>query len=114
MSFGDRQAGDELLGERRVVLDGLLGQPDTPDVERDGGLGFVGTEGELGRAAADVEHEERTVGRIEIGGGALELGQHGQRVPVERSPAGGVRREEPVEDHYLSPDVQLEIFQAVR
>ena len=72
MGLGNRQAGDELLGERRIALDVLLGEPDATHVCRDPALHSCAAERELRRAAADVEDKERPVSRIELSGGSDE------------------------------------------
>ena len=49
----------QLLGRRRIGVQELLGEPHAPDVDRDQPVGLVGADDELGRAAADVDHEVR-------------------------------------------------------
>ena len=57
-------AGGTSLGGRRVAVQVPLGQPHAADVDRAGRPHAVGVaEHELGRAAADVDHQERRPGR---------------------------------------------------
>ena len=64
-----------------------LGEPDAADRQRHGGLGVVDADRELGRAAADVEDEERSSLGFELGGGAEEAEQ-GLLLPVEHLEVG--------------------------
>ena len=70
----------QLLGRRRVGVEPGLGEPDAADVDRQDAGHFGGTplpgggsgaDGELGRPAADVDHEVGA-GSVEPGGGAEE------------------------------------------
>ena len=72
VGLGDREAGDELLWRGWVALDVLLGESNTPDVERHRRFGLVDAVREFRRAAPDVEDEERSVGGVEVGGRAVE------------------------------------------
>ena len=56
----DRHGLAQFLGRRRVAVAGTLGQPHTADVDGQQPVRLVGADDELGRAAADVEHEVRT------------------------------------------------------
>ncbi len=104
----DLGAGRGQFGRRRrIVGEEAFAQTDTSHLEGDGGqIGVVGTvtRHQLGRAAADVEHQERTLGRVEVGHGAgqrqpplvdpgQELGQESggrSRPPEEVVAVGGV------------------------
>ena len=50
VGVGEADAGGQLLGQRRVVVEELLGQPHAADVDRHHALDVVGAEDELGRA----------------------------------------------------------------
>ena len=55
----DRHRDAQLLGGRRIGVQELLGEAHAADVDRDQAVGTVGADDELGRAAADVDHEVR-------------------------------------------------------
>jgi hypothetical protein len=102
----------QLLGGRRIADEVLLGEAHAPEVERPHRLHLAGADDELGRPATDVDHKERAVGRVELGGGACEaelallraaqqLGPHAhdrlrrieELVGVVRIPGGGGGRD---------------------
>ena len=63
VGVGEADAGGQLLGLGRVVVEELLGEPHAADVDRDHALDLVGADDELGRPAADVDDEERARAR---------------------------------------------------
>src|SRR5690606_20823812 len=96
--------------QRGVVLEEPLGQAHAPHVDRHHALDVLVADDELRGAAADVDHEERAQGRVELAGGADEgqvplllaaqqLGAHAddvldgveERLPVGRVAGGGGR-----------------------
>ena len=56
----------QLLWLRRVVMEELLGDAHAPEVDRHRSDRRVAPDDELGRAAADVDDQERTVGGVEV------------------------------------------------
>ena len=69
VGVGEADAGGQLLGPGRVVVEELLGEPDAADVDRHDALDVVGADDELGGPAADVDDEERAEGGVEVAGG---------------------------------------------
>ena len=72
VGVAEADAGRELLGLRRIVLDELLGEPHAAHVDRHHPLDPVGADDQLGRPAADVDDQERPGPRVETAGGAPE------------------------------------------
>jgi hypothetical protein len=72
VGVGEADAGGQLLGLGRVVLEVALAEADAAHVDRHDPLHLGRADDELGRAAADVDDEEGTPCGVELGSRALE------------------------------------------